>query len=41
MTIEGCFVEINLRKKKVGPLLLIKPKKIFDIRAFELNWQKS
>ena len=40
MTIEGIFVEINLRKK-VASLLLIQPKKTFDIRTFERNWEKS
>ena len=40
MTIEEFFVKINLRKK-VGPLLLIKPKKTFDYRTFGPNWQKS
>ena len=37
MTIEGYSVEINLRRKKVAPMLLIYSKKAFDIRTFERN----
>ena len=41
MTIEGFFVEINLRKKRWLLCSSYNPKKTFDIRTFERNWQKS
>ena len=40
MTIEGFFVEINLRKKRWF-LCCSYNQKTFDIRTFERNWQKS
>ena len=41
MTVEGFFVEINLRKKKGGFFAAYITQKTFDIRTFEGNWQKS